>query len=376
MGGNCRDCIKMEEEIYWKYFQTVQFSQTLSGHFEHQLEVPKKFANHLREKLGEKVSLKGPSGSIWEVGLVTERCSLYFKLGWKKFIEDNYLEENDMLIFKYNGNSKFDVSLFDGKSSCEKESSYFVRKCTHPDMERDWRRGDYETPEKIPNKVFHGCQSPQNEDVGKIEESFHVESASEDDNVTEWTPSNKVDEEAPSSARRCATKGRRIYKRKRSAGIRPPPLEFVSNRRSVTEEEKVYTERRANAEASDESLVIVMKDYNVYWHLYLTLPAWWSNDHLPRAHVVVKLQVEGKVWPVKYFKKSTGGSFYSGWKNFVLDNSLEEGDACLFNLVSAESSSVVMDVKIFRVVQEVVPPTPLRPPSSSRRGCGSRRKLY
>lgn len=359
----------MEEEIYWKCFRTVQFSKTLSAHFHHQLEVPKRFAENLREKLGTKVSLKCPSGAVWKIGLVMERGCLYFNLGWKKFIEDNSLEENDLLIFKYNGSSNFEVSMFDGKSLCEKEASYFVRKCTHTDMKRESRREEKETSENISENVLRGNQSPQpqDEDAAQVEESFHVESASEDDkSMMEWTPWKKS--KKAYSARRRATNNRPSHEMKRAGEVRPTKVKFISNRRPVTEEEKSSTERRAHAEASDESLVIVMKDYHVYSRFCLTLPAWWSNYHLPRKHQIVKLQLEGKVWPVNYVKKVSGGMLIAGWKKFVLDNSLEEDDACLFNLVNAESSPIVINVTVFRVVGEVVPPTPLRPTSSSQRG--------
>ncbi|KAL0438639.1 UNVERIFIED_CONTAM: B3 domain-containing protein REM16 [Sesamum latifolium] len=45
--------------------------------------------------------------------------------------EDHSLEENDILIFKYNWNSRFDVLMFDQESLCETEASYFVSKCEH-----------------------------------------------------------------------------------------------------------------------------------------------------------------------------------------------------------------------------------------------------
>lgn len=49
------------------------------------------------------------------------------KDGWKEFVDEHYVEENDVLVFKYDGNSCFDVLIFD-QSGCEKEASYFVRR--------------------------------------------------------------------------------------------------------------------------------------------------------------------------------------------------------------------------------------------------------
>ena len=77
------------------------------------------------------MTLKGPSGSTWQVELATDDDTMFFKHGWKEFVKDHFLEEKDLLIFKYNGESNFDVLIFDGQSLCEKAESYFVRKCGH-----------------------------------------------------------------------------------------------------------------------------------------------------------------------------------------------------------------------------------------------------
>ncbi|KAJ6344620.1 hypothetical protein OIU76_006191 [Salix suchowensis] len=95
----CEDCRSWEEELYWTHFQCTRFSQILSAGFDHQLPIPETFSNHLKKKLLENVTLKGPSGSTWQ----------------------------------YNGESNFDVLIFDGQSLCEKAASYFVRKCGHPE---------------------------------------------------------------------------------------------------------------------------------------------------------------------------------------------------------------------------------------------------
>lgn len=75
------------------------------------------------------MNLKGPGGSSWSVGLTTDGDTWFFEHGWEEFLKDHSLEENDFLVFKYRRNSSMDVRMFDGKTSCEKESSYFVRKC-------------------------------------------------------------------------------------------------------------------------------------------------------------------------------------------------------------------------------------------------------
>ncbi|KAL9270360.1 B3 domain-containing protein [Drosera capensis] len=127
--GRCSDCKGLEEEIYWKHFQSLHFCQILPKNFHHLLVIPKKFAENMWTKLPPRVSLKGPSGATWDVDLVLRDGIMYFLNGWEKFAKAYSLEENDILIFKYSGSSSFDVVIFSGSTFCEREAVYFIRKC-------------------------------------------------------------------------------------------------------------------------------------------------------------------------------------------------------------------------------------------------------
>lgn len=61
--------------------------------------------------------------------------------GWEEFVKDHSLQENDILMLRYNGESCFDVLIFDSRSMCEKEVTYFVRKkCTKPESDGQSKR--------------------------------------------------------------------------------------------------------------------------------------------------------------------------------------------------------------------------------------------
>ncbi|CAI8588725.1 unnamed protein product [Vicia faba] len=107
----------------------IHFTQFLHDDFQQQLALPKTFSDNLKKKLPENVVLKGPSGVVWNIGLVIRDDSVYFVNGWERFVKDHSLKENDFLVFKYNGESLFEVLVFDGNSFCEKAASYFVGKC-------------------------------------------------------------------------------------------------------------------------------------------------------------------------------------------------------------------------------------------------------
>ncbi|GAB2277667.1 hypothetical protein Dimus_012372 [Dionaea muscipula] len=138
----CQDCRTWEEEIYWNHFQTLHFCQILPKDFHHHLIIPKKFAGNMWTKLPPRVSLKGPSGATWDVDLIASGEVVCFMDGWEEFVKACSLEENDILIFKYNGSSCFNVLIFNGKNFCEREGVYFIRKCGHvkPDGGRKKKR--------------------------------------------------------------------------------------------------------------------------------------------------------------------------------------------------------------------------------------------
>ncbi|KAL0360768.1 UNVERIFIED_CONTAM: hypothetical protein Sradi_3761300 [Sesamum radiatum] len=113
----------------------------------------------------------------------------------------------------------------------------------------------------------------------------------------------------------------------------------------------------AVAESSENSFIVVMRASHVYRGFFMSVPAEWARFHLPNKSHDIELRVNSNVWQAKYHYKGYGGELTSGWKNFVLENFLEEFDVCLFNLISGTNEAIILDVKIFRVVEEVIPPS-------------------
>lgn len=62
-------------------------------------------------------------GECWHVNVAYSDKGVFFLDGWQKFVKDNYLETADILVFKYNGDSWFNVKIM-GKSGIEKRVSY------------------------------------------------------------------------------------------------------------------------------------------------------------------------------------------------------------------------------------------------------------
>jgi len=80
------------------------------------------------------------------------------------------------------------------------------------------------------------------------------------------------------------------------------------------------------------------------------------------------LRVGEKTWLTTFRcnSRNEGGLSGYGWKKFALENFLEESDICLFKPATQEGDSeILMDVEIFRVIPEIVPPSPVGRSTSS-----------
>lgn len=79
---------------------------------------PKSFVrDHGRSLCMNKVSLKVPSGDVWEVELHREGGDLWLRNGWQEFVEFYRIKFGHFLVFRYQGNSEFHVLVFNRSTS-------------------------------------------------------------------------------------------------------------------------------------------------------------------------------------------------------------------------------------------------------------------
>uniref|UniRef100_A0A7C9D1Z6 TF-B3 domain-containing protein n=1 Tax=Opuntia streptacantha TaxID=393608 RepID=A0A7C9D1Z6_OPUST len=389
----------LEEETYWKHFHSVLFYQTLPTDFHHHLMLPKKFTENMRGKLPDKVTLKGPNEVSWDVDLVKGKDDAVLEGNeWKEFVKAYSLNKGDILMFKYNRNECFEVLVFDRSNSCEKESSYFVRKCQKARHDGDSTRkaadisaeeltdrcqeGDVDsdcTPGNTCKRNMH--RTPKNYSADRanhIRGGFHGDqldkSQSSDDeynSISEQQNSFEMTEGTTKNVLRVgigavpsnSSRKRRYNSSKVTIPYakRPSDICYRSNRRPVTELEKAKTLRMAEEKASKfpNCFLVVMRPSGVYKRFFMSIPNDWKPKLVFRKGEEVILQVEERTWACKFCSCRNHGGFQGGWKRFACENFLEEFDVCLFVPAGQKNGMYVLDVTIFRVVQEVIPPTPL-----------------
>ncbi|XP_023538425.1 B3 domain-containing protein REM16-like [Cucurbita pepo subsp. pepo] len=371
---------KWAEDIYWSHFQFTHFYQILAGGSEQKLVLPNKFVNNLKKKLPSTVTLKGPSGATWDVGLSANDDKLYFKHGWQEFVKAHSLEQNDLLVFRYNGASQFDVLVFDWKSFCEKEASYFVKICEHTNSDtghKAKRKFGEPTLDSFDVDANNGAECASSEN------NLHDDSMERmiQDVVSKATNLNGQPEVFSAQPIRTIRTRRRKETPKSAAVMTPTPApvqlsdsdeeatpvkkigsyaeQYLSNRRAITEEDKNNALKLAEAASSNAGFKVIMRPSHVYRRFYLFIPTQWVTKNLSLCNQDVILRLGNNEWPAKFsFTASRQcGGLTSGWKHFAIDNNLEEFDVCVFEPVPKTSGPVVLEVRIFRVVEDVIPLT-------------------
>jgi B3 DNA binding domain len=76
----------------------------------------------LAHLVGKLLELKGPTGTTWYVGLIRSGNNLVLQPGLNDFASANNISQDDHLIFKFVGGSKFEVFIFE-PTGCEKGGS-------------------------------------------------------------------------------------------------------------------------------------------------------------------------------------------------------------------------------------------------------------
>ncbi|MFQ6634230.1 hypothetical protein Gotur_010242 [Gossypium turneri] len=298
------------------------------------------------------------------------------------------LEKADLLVFRYIGNSAFNVVIFDS-SGCVREGSYFVREhtnaCSNDGCVLDKEDGedcediiDLEKPHIQRRKIKKGRGRPISKAVDA--DNRHQSKAREDKQprvgksavereatekkrprVIKSAVEGEVSIDEPDGAPGCAMEDCVEHNLQGSYS-----LYFILKRREITEEEKQRPRKLSRQYPSTRpSFSLVMKDSHVYNNLIeipsmQTIPKRWHQRYMfgDVRRTLLRVPPQNKVWDVRIRSSIWGTAFTRGWAKFVLDNNLGSHDTCVFELRhegKAKGYTMVFDVIIFRVLDEIVP---------------------
>ncbi|XP_031500896.1 B3 domain-containing protein Os01g0723500-like [Nymphaea colorata] len=97
-----------------------QFFKVLIEDFRESLQIPPAFLKHLRVGESGAAIVKDHAGRSWDIKLLRMGDHIIFEEGWMKFVEENGLDTSDFLVFRYDGELHFTVTIFN--RSCVEKS--------------------------------------------------------------------------------------------------------------------------------------------------------------------------------------------------------------------------------------------------------------
>ncbi|PIN25149.1 hypothetical protein CDL12_02091 [Handroanthus impetiginosus] len=135
------------------------------------------------------------------------------------------------------------------------------------------------------------------------------------------------------------------------------PLLQQSVERGVRDQQNSKLAEKSEAAESDEDSIryltsetffdMVLAKSHVQQSFQLQLPARIVRE-LPKATVPVVLRYNCKNWNLSYIGNCKAPRFDTGWRNFVNDNNLKSGDACVFELKECSPENIRFKVHILR----------------------------
>ncbi|KAF5184608.1 B3 domain-containing protein [Thalictrum thalictroides] len=250
-----------------------------------QLRIPPDFLKHISKDKSGIAVIDGPNATYsWHVKFCRTEDGTYLTDGWKEFVRDHCLGEYDFLIFRYEGNMHFTVEIYD-KTECQKHVGFSTQ--MHQELGSSGgvkRRGR-------PLKKL--VEVPRRR-VGRPPKDLH---------------------ELSQKVRGSRLPGRRMPTEKEKAEVWKAAMTFTS---------------------SVPYFIRPLYGSSVYTSYIINIPADFARAYLPKhkAEFVIEDHLSGRFWTMN-FNPGTLNSFTGGWPTFVLDNHLEAGDICIFELTAS-----------------------------------------
>ncbi|XP_047328187.1 B3 domain-containing protein Os11g0197600-like [Impatiens glandulifera] len=309
------------------------------------LKIPSKFVAKLGGKSNGTILLLGPSGKSWHVSLVQSDDNLYLQEGWTTFVQDNFIECGDSLVFRYDGDIYFTVQIFD-QSSCEKEAA-FSAVCSQDVSHLDELIGNKR--ERVNVGSFLDC-------------SFESLPKKIRGSQGHYEFLNNSFEQCADESGNCCTASQNVV-----SLAMPIEAKFYHDGSGNKETEMassaegcLTTLSCSEAEglaqsfsSSNPNFRKTMKMFNVGGSFTLNIPHQFSLAHLPKCKVKIVLRnLQGECWTVNSIpstKVHMSHTFCGGWVAFVRDNNIKFGDICIFELVG----KCELRVYILRVGKEL-----------------------
>ncbi|XP_021890120.1 B3 domain-containing transcription factor VRN1-like isoform X2 [Carica papaya] len=274
------------------FFKIILQDSLRDGKF----KIPEKFWQKFGSGISSSVKLVTPCGAVWRVGVTKNDLEGWLQHGWREFSEHYSLSRGDLVVFRYDGDGIFYITIFDMTAT----------------------------------EIDYPFVGSNGEVFGPREEG------------TKERPCRKRRDKSPLPCPK-PFKSIKTY----------PASEKVGGKNcddSLAADEKSKAIQKAIAFKSNNPFFLIVMQPS-YINSALTIPVWFVKKYLTEKHGEMILQIlDGTSWTVGYdvavWNRRTHGRFYCKWKAFAEDNNLEVGDVCVFELI--KRAQLMFKVIIYR----------------------------
>ncbi|XP_039016828.1 B3 domain-containing transcription factor VRN1-like [Hibiscus syriacus] len=296
------------------------FKVLLTDAIQHgKMKIPAKFVRKYGSGISSPVFLKVPSGTLWEVELTKSGSEVYLQKGWSDFVQHYSLDLEDFVVFRYGGHSLFNVIIFD-KGASEIE---YIHAENHTLSEQ--------------------CQGTA------------VKQEKDDDDIsveiidgTPTLPREKRRGPLPSPCPRLSRLS--ASSRKSNGGMSASPEHGGGSMRGTMrgKQKDKACQIASSFKSQNPFFTRVMQPSFLTDKYRMGLPIIFARKYLTEKKCKIQCVVDGKTWTMEY--NNTSKRFVprlcNGWKGFSIDNKLDVGDVCVFELISIVETT--FNVFIFR----------------------------
>ncbi|KAJ4826795.1 hypothetical protein Tsubulata_036572 [Turnera subulata] len=360
---------------------------------EKKMRIPPKFVRYYRNELCDAATIVVPTGRVWPIGLSEKNKDIFFDMGCPRFLEHYSITEGQFLIFKYEGDSRFNVRICD-TSCCEiRYPPDEINNNEGPSRQRGEpshrstpvETANLPTPCAFSSPLLNNSDLRRNETrtstkgKGKVRTDVGETEFTEVEEEETWeTEFMELDEEETGCGEQCAntftnrvgsqsveivdldssdgsetheasnTTRRRLYEAKRKVkvcfGIQRQRLNSASpaSRRAIQETEKI--------EADNPCFRTLLSTDNMKKH-QMYVPLKFARRYLSRVGHLERIVIHGscgRKWVFRFYHLKYGGDLHysltAGFQGFFEDNMLEAGDVLHFELVDSENPGLKVHI--------------------------------
>uniref|UniRef100_A0ACD5XPS1 Uncharacterized protein n=1 Tax=Avena sativa TaxID=4498 RepID=A0ACD5XPS1_AVESA len=332
--------------------ETRDSNQCLSSSLTLQQRIQLKVANRLRNmiSLSDPVNLETPNGRVYPVEAKGEFGHIILCYGWKEFVSENHIEEDDSILFVCRGNFRFKVHIFDSsgneKSSCS-QPLYGAFGVVPPACSQ--------IVGPPPSQIIDISSSDDDDDTAR-------EGVAESCRAQKRTRSCAKTHKMASAFSPCTRSGYgasvklQVSLEPLPSNLRQPSY-IVARQTTLSMQVKRKVEEKVKKIGSELPIFVkALTTTNIHGGgksiAEMVFGKVYASACLPDEPQPILLQLKGrkKQWPalLSVTCRNTRRVCCDGWKEFVGDNHLKVGDICLFEVSSRNSTRLTMTVHLVR----------------------------